>query len=238
MRSLTAAAVLLILSVHTNPASACSCISSGPPCQGYFQVDAVFAGAVTVISEIDGPPDLPYPRRLVRFAVERGFRGVDAATAEAVTGMGGGDCGYPFKTGERYLVYAYRNQEGRLATGICSRTRPLAEADEDLAFIQGLRTAPSGARVSGTIRYWERDLATTISLSDGEASWRQVAGGITTDQQGRFSFAVYEGLSYIARASYNIPDDPGHRQAQGTTPPVVISADPAPLRVVLRTPTR
>ena len=102
----------------------------------------------------------------------------------------------------------------------------------------GLRTAPSGARVSGTIRYWERDLATTISLSDGEASWRQVAVGITTDEQGRFSFAVYEGLSYIARASYNIPDDPGHRQAQGTTPPAVISADPAPLRVVLPTPTR
>jgi len=149
----TAAAALLLLALYANPASACSCLSNGPPCQWYFQVDAVFAGAVTVISEIDGPPDLPYPLRLVRFAVERGFRGVDAATAEAVTGMGGGDCGYPFKTGERYLVYAYRNQEGRLVTGICSRTRPLAEADEDLAFIQdsGRRRRARGCRErSGT----------------------------------------------------------------------------------------
>lgn len=444
MRPLIAASVLLTLLVNADPATACSCMSSGPPCQGFFQVDAVFAGMVTTISEVEGSPDLLYDRRLVRLAVERGFRGIEGATAEVLTGMGGGDCGYDFKTGERYLVYADRNQEGRLTTGICSRTRPIAEAADDLKFIDGLRSAPAGARVSGTIRQWERNLAdyspreygpvadvhiqlrgpggtreartdeqgryeitgirpgnyelqvfpsavfsskylrsdvnladaracavadfsihfdgrvsgvvratsgqpasgvtlqlmasqhadprrpadvitattdsagfyelsdvppgdyvvgvalqrtterddgqvyprtfypgtgdaararvvtigegtrveldplvvpapltrrqltgvvvwpdgrpvprASISLSDGEASWRQVAVGINTDAEGRFTFTVHEGLSYIARAHYNMPDDP-MRQAQGMSGAFVASGEMAPLEVVLR----
>jgi 5-hydroxyisourate hydrolase-like protein (transthyretin family) len=63
-----------------------------------------------------------------------------------VTGLGGGDCGYGFKQGGQYLVYAHRNdKDKRLYTGICSRTRPLAEAADDLAFIRSLATAePTG----------------------------------------------------------------------------------------------
>jgi hypothetical protein len=76
----------------------------------------------------------------------------------------------------------------------------------------------------------------SIYLSDGEAAWRQVAMGIDTDAEGRFNFTVYEGLSYIARAHYNLPDDPTHRQAQGMTGPFVVSAATAPLRVVLTIP--
>ena len=78
----------------------------------------------------------------------------------------------------------------------------------------------------------------SISLSDGEASWRQVAVGINTDAEGRFTFTVYDGLSYIARAHYNFPDDPAHRQAQGMTGPFVVSTATAPLRVVLKPPSR
>ncbi len=78
----------------------------------------------------------------------------------------------------------------------------------------------------------------SIALSDGEADWRQVAVGIDTDAEGRFKFTVYEGLSYIARAHYNLPDDPTHRQAQGRTAPFVVSTATVPLRVVLKPPSR
>ena len=60
--------------------------------------------------------------------------------------------------------------------------------------------------------------------------------GIVTDAEGRFSFTVYEGLSYLARASDNLPEDPTHRQAQGMTGPFVVSAAPAPLKVVITIP--
>jgi len=61
---------------------------------------------------------------------------------EIATGRGGGDCGYPFQTGSEYVVYADKNSEGRLEAGICSRTRPLAQASEDIEYIRAMSNAP------------------------------------------------------------------------------------------------
>ena len=62
--------------------------------------------------------------------------------------FGGGDCGYPFQTGTEYVIYAYKNSDGRLETGICSRTRPLAEAGDDVAYFHSMASAPA----TGTLR--------------------------------------------------------------------------------------
>jgi hypothetical protein len=70
-----------------------------------------------------------------------------------------------------------------------------------------------------------------ISLSDGIATFRQVAVGIKTGPDGTFEFLVHEGLSYIARASFW--DDDQRKQVAGTVGPFVIGADVAQLRVVL-----
>jgi hypothetical protein len=48
------------------------------------------------------------------------------------TGSGGGDCGFPFRRGESYLVYASANTDGWLGTGICGRTAELSRAAADL----------------------------------------------------------------------------------------------------------
>src|SRR5439155_8452653 len=165
MRPLIAAGALILLgTAFAVRADACSCMSSGPPCQNYFQVEAVFSGTVRSIPQIDVKDDAPYdqPRRqrLVHFTVERAFRGIQGATADVTTGFGGGDCGYAFKTGERYLVYAYRLKGGsQLGTGICSRTRRLTEADEDLQFIENLAATAAGARVYGSIKQLEFNVA-------------------------------------------------------------------------------
>jgi hypothetical protein len=70
--------------------------------------------------------------------------GVDASEKEIeiLTGYGGGDCGYQFQVGIEYVIYAYKNSAGRLETGICTRTRPLAEAAEDVKYIREMSTAP------------------------------------------------------------------------------------------------
>ena len=39
----------------------------------------------------------------------------------------GGSCAVAFVPGELYLVYAWRDERGRLVTGRCARTRPLAD---------------------------------------------------------------------------------------------------------------
>ena len=85
------------------------------------------------------------PKRIVRLHVGEVLTGIEPAPEEIeiVTGLGGGDCDYGFQRGESYVVYAYKNSEGQFETGICSRTRPLKEAPEDLAYMHAVATAPS-----------------------------------------------------------------------------------------------
>jgi hypothetical protein len=77
--------------------------------------------------------------RVVRLSVGDVLTEVDASQKEVeiLAGYGGGDCGYGFQIGLEYVIYAYNNSAGRLETGICTRTRPLAEAAEDVKYIRG-----------------------------------------------------------------------------------------------------
>jgi hypothetical protein len=135
-------------------------MNSGPPCQSFWNTDVVFSGRVT---EIGTAPDRPvfkddgkliaaFPMRAVRFAVDESFRGTVEKSLEVETGMGGGDCGFQFESGQNYLVYAYRNKEtGKLGTGICTRTQVLSKAAEDLEYFRGLKEAKAGGTVYGKI---------------------------------------------------------------------------------------
>jgi 5-hydroxyisourate hydrolase-like protein (transthyretin family) len=111
------------------------------------------------MSTLGGTPDSPFPRRLVVFAIERALRGVQDATVEVTTGMGGGDCGYEFKDRERYVVYAHRSSDGRLVTGICTRTRLASQAADDLTFLGQMWSPAASGHVFGVVKHWNRDLA-------------------------------------------------------------------------------
>jgi hypothetical protein len=71
-------------------------------------------------------------------------------TVEAITGNGGGDCGYPFKVGQSYLVYAYE-KSNKLHASLCSRTRLLSEASEDLLYLQNLTRGKEGGAILGAV---------------------------------------------------------------------------------------
>ena len=84
---------------RTSRRSACSCEPSGPPCQAYFNSDAVFVATVRSIEvravaheRIEGM----ITRKLVRLSIERAARGVQGSEIEVWTGMFEGDCGYGF----------------------------------------------------------------------------------------------------------------------------------------------
>lgn len=59
--------------------------------------------------------------------------------------------------GESYLVYAHRSSTGQLSTSICTRTRPLAAAAEDLTYLRSLRAIKPGtlALVTGRVELLE-----------------------------------------------------------------------------------
>jgi hypothetical protein len=95
--------------------------------------------------------------RLVQLAVVEAFRAFQLSQVTLVTGYGQVDCGYPFRMGESYVVYAYRSPTGQLSTGICTRTRPVANATDDLTYLRSLVAIRPGdlARVAGRVRLWE-----------------------------------------------------------------------------------
>jgi hypothetical protein len=91
----------------------------------------------------------------VQLAVVEAFR--DLQLSQVTLVAQGTNCDYPFKMGETYVVYAYRSLDGTLSTSICARTRPVAEATEDLTYLCSLATMDPGsaARIDGQVRLWE-----------------------------------------------------------------------------------
>ena len=149
-RQLAAVAVCAI-ALSPKLADACSCARSSLPCDEAGRADAVFVGHVVSIesSGMDGR---------VEFAVVEAFGGLQFWQVALRGGPGGGaGCGYPFQMGESYLVYAYRTPDGQLSTSICARTRPVAEATEDLTYLRALSKIAPGTpgRVAGRVQLYE-----------------------------------------------------------------------------------
>ena len=162
MKALFCAALLILLYCALLPprASACDCGDPGPPCKAFANTPTVFAGRVIKIATISlkAQSGDRYEDHLILLEVERSYRGSVGKTGEVVTGSGGSDCGYDFREGEHYLVYAYPHPEsGELYTGICQRTRPISEAGDDLDYLSKKDEASHGAGIEGTIEELTRD---------------------------------------------------------------------------------
>ena len=141
------AALLLFTSSAGRALARCYVLTPNEALQG---ARAVFVGKVLSIIDPGMPTDglsfkvvnLVRPVR-VRFAIERVYRGVKVREVEVMTRTGGLEWGYEFSVGKRYLVYAQESEttEKGLVIGGCGRTRPVAEAEEDVRFLKRLAKA-------------------------------------------------------------------------------------------------
>jgi hypothetical protein len=59
-----------------------------------------------------------WPGYSMRIAVEETLKGTLGQEVQVETGSGGGDCGTPLPVGDRFLIFAYRDEQGRLWTGL------------------------------------------------------------------------------------------------------------------------
>lgn len=143
--------VFLLFALVTQ-AVACSCVGGAKPCEAYGDASAVFVGTVTFSKSINVKgAGYDTTQRLVRFHVDRPIRNVKDSDIEVQTAWGEAACGYGFRLGGQYLVYAYSNHDKALETSICTRTRPLSDAAEDLKYIDALAKAPPGGTISGEV---------------------------------------------------------------------------------------
>ncbi|MCE9545338.1 MAG: hypothetical protein K8T25_07460 [Planctomycetia bacterium] len=116
------AAVALVLTAPY--AIACKCAPPPPPKEALAGSSAVFSGKVIQVEQ-NGR------RKQVTFEVDRAWKGVDAARVVVSTATDSAACGVSFEQGKSYLVYCH-GQGKELSTSLCTRTKTLDSADEDL----------------------------------------------------------------------------------------------------------
>ena len=91
-------------------------------------------------AHFQGAQELQYR---VTFEVLESWKGVTSRRLELVTGGGGGDCGYPFVVGKRYLVFAETTglfSKTELEAGLCSFTQELIDARDNVKKLRAWRT--------------------------------------------------------------------------------------------------
>ena len=93
----------------------------------------------------------------VSFQVSEVWKGPQPVTLEVSTSRDGASCGYPFKEGQEYLVYAYGKEEP--PSRFLSAVRPSH-------FLRRVRTSKRW----GTARLWEAAALWSIRRGDSSAS--------------------------------------------------------------------
>lgn len=202
----------------------CDCAANPPPCEAFWHADAVFAGTVVgsrTINVKDG--EFTFPMRLVRLTVEQPLRGMKSTEVEVRTGMGGGDCGYEFRLGQRYLVYAHWQDE-QLTTSICTRTRLLSEAADDLAFIRAVPSSNANGLIFGTVSKrnfewkkgdsWRKPIADVAVTIEGQNTQYDAV----TDEKGGFRVEGVPPGKYLVKVK--LPPgliSPGGKDESGRT---------------------
>lgn len=195
----------------------CSCAGGGSPCQDFGRAAAVFVGTAIAVRTTPRPADRNreeyWAPRTFTFSVEQTFLGAPIRELEVATGSGGGDCGYDFKLGTRYVVYASQSaQREQLLTSICSRTNPLASAKEDLDFFRSLGSLSPGVTISGEVRRGLKNVATGDSspvgpladiglVIEGQGERRE----IRTDREGRFDLSGLTAGQF--KLTLQLPDE-------------------------------
>ncbi len=126
-----------IVLLAPDSASACSCAGGGSKKEmvewALSHPGAVFTGEVIDLQKGSSSSS-------VTLRVSEVWKGPQRETIQVSTPSYGASCGYPFKEGQEYLVYAYWGNQGTpprpaLKVDLCSSTKPLSEAGADLALL-------------------------------------------------------------------------------------------------------
>jgi hypothetical protein len=131
-----ACAVILVFLASIQTLYACSCPAPDKAlnkqvAQAYGESAAIFSGRVMNAELIDESTFR------VTLKVAKVWKGKISGVITIITAKESSMCGYPFETGEKYIVYANGTQD-ELRTDNCSRTA-LAGANRDLRYLDTLK---------------------------------------------------------------------------------------------------
>lgn len=118
--------IIFFASTQTS-VSACQCGERPSVKQSLAKANAVFVGKVVSVQNTCADCIIGGDLK-VTLEVKQYWKGVNSRTIILMAGSGTDDCGYSFKIGDSYLVYAYSGDDSFLHTNICTRTKPIADA--------------------------------------------------------------------------------------------------------------
>lgn len=149
-RIVLGASIFLLLSKRC----ASSCVPSlGCPGLG-GSAGSVFLGTVLQVTDLPrtGAANfLSSPKARIQVNESFGGPGPEAQEIDVLTGLGGGDCGVPFKPGEVYLVEAFVSKDGLVHAGICSSTRRIDAVGAALRVLRQRRDGQTAPSLAGQI---------------------------------------------------------------------------------------
>ncbi|MFO7563283.1 MAG: MYXO-CTERM sorting domain-containing protein [Enhygromyxa sp.] len=139
MRRLLATSLLALafvpaaLVLHPSEASACSCMPPPGPVESAQNVDVVFHGKLLAVTIAPKPDQYGITNKIYTFEILRTFKGQLDAQINVTTADNDAACGRNYgPVGSEWLIYG-RGDEGGLHDNLCSRSRPIAHASEDIA---------------------------------------------------------------------------------------------------------
>ena len=141
MKTVLTFSFIALLSLCGHSVYACTCDVIPLPRVALKESEAVFVGKVTDIDSLktkeNNTTDFDVQ---VKLEVSRIWKGVEKAEVTIITKWSEAGCGFQFKQGQTYLVYAYLGEGGKLRTGYCTRTAHIKDARRDLRVLGSGRT--------------------------------------------------------------------------------------------------
>jgi hypothetical protein len=185
--------VSILIVTLSKPSYACVCRGvQQPPCFAFQEATAVFAGEVVDISEVPFQQGETFHCLLIQFSVEESFKGISTPQVRVAT-ITGTDCDFGFQKGKEYFVYAYQDpRHNRLATGVCTRTKELIDAQEDMNHVKGTNASAPRTLLLGADSEFSSPLKGSEIIVEGQGKqYKTIA-----DKRGAFRIELAQAGKY------------------------------------------
>ncbi|HQU85378.1 MAG TPA: hypothetical protein PKY59_19715 [Pyrinomonadaceae bacterium] len=132
----------VFLLLFTSEIFACTCMHQGSfekPTREIIDLQlkgagAIFSGEVVRIVSVKESKNSLYSTLKVHLKVSSAWKGVKTENVVVSTSSASNFCGFPFKVGQKYLVYADKYKT-ELFTSLCKRTVSLDSAAKDIEYL-------------------------------------------------------------------------------------------------------
>ncbi|MFD1737931.1 hypothetical protein ACFSCX_15445 [Bacillus salitolerans] len=124
-----------ILFVQPITSYACSCVQPPPVTKEVERSSAVFSGKMIERKDSIKEHTSSGDPVEITFEIYKTWKGITETKVTFYTARSSASCGYPFEANQEYLVYATEDNQGKLSVNLCSLTKELSLASDDLAIL-------------------------------------------------------------------------------------------------------